>query len=130
VHGSVNDYYQEISYGRFHVEGKVFDAVQVGKKRPEYAQTANKTALLSEAIDKLLERDGDHTLKNFDGIFFMYAGTRFHTQRGGLYWPHRASLSHKGQPLAYFICPRSRQKMESISRTAQQFRQLVRPAQP
>jgi M6 family metalloprotease-like protein len=125
VHGSVNDYYQEISYGRFHLEGKVFDPVQVGKKRPEYAQTATKTALLSEAIDKLLERDGADALKSFDGIFFMYAGTRFQTQRGGLYWPHRANFSHKGQRWSYFICPEGGNKMESISVTAHEFGHML-----
>jgi M6 family metalloprotease-like protein len=125
VHGSVNDYYREISYGRFHLEGKVFDPVMVGKKRSEYAQTANKTALLGEAIDKLLERDGAGALKAFDGIFFMYAGTRVQTQRGGLYWPHRASLFHKGQRWPYFICPEGGDKMESISVSAHEFGHML-----
>src|SRR5581483_7442441 len=97
VHGSLNDFYRELSYGRFHVEGKVFDPVVVGKKRAEYAQTAKKDVLLGEALDKLQARDGDDALSNFDGIFFMYAGGRYQTQRTGLYWPHKAMTFHKGQ---------------------------------
>src|SRR5205085_3945026 len=63
VHGSVYDYYQEISYKHLGVHGKVFEPVAVSKKRPEYAQTAKKDVLLGEAIDKLLERDGADALK-------------------------------------------------------------------
>jgi M6 family metalloprotease-like protein len=125
VFGSVHDYYQEISYKHLSVGGKVFEPVQVGKKRAEYAQTATKTALLSEALDKLLERDGADALKEFDGIFFVYAGTRFGTQRGGLYWPHRSSFTHKGNRWSYFICPEGGDKMESISVTAHEFGHML-----
>jgi M6 family metalloprotease-like protein len=125
VHGSVNDFYREISYGRFHLEGKVFKPIQVSKKRAEYAQTAKKDVLLGEAIDKLEERDGADALKKFDGIFFMYAGSRFQTQRGGLYWPHRAMVFHKGQRWPYFICPEGGDKMESISVTCHEFGHML-----
>jgi M6 family metalloprotease-like protein len=125
VHGSLNDFYREASYGRFRIEGKVFEPVVVAKKRPEYAQTAKKDALLSEAIDKLQERDGADALKGFDGIFFMYAGARFPTQRTGLYWPHRAFTQHKGERWPYFICPEGGDKMESISVTAHEFGHML-----
>jgi M6 family metalloprotease-like protein len=125
VHGSVNDFYREISYGKFHVEGKIFEPVLVAKKRAEYAQTAKKDVLLGEAIDKLSERDGGDVLKNFDGIFFMYAGKRFQTQRGGLYWPHRATVLHKGQRWPYFICPEGGDKMEAISVTCHEFGHML-----
>ena len=38
VFGSMNDYYKEQSFGKLKVEGKIFDCVQVGKKRVDYAQ--------------------------------------------------------------------------------------------
>jgi M6 family metalloprotease-like protein len=125
VHGSLNDFYREISYGRLRVEGKVFAPVLVSKKRAEYAQTAKKDVLLGEAIDKLHERDGEEALKNFDGIFFMYAGAKVATQRTGLYWPHRSSTFHKGQRWSYFICPEGGDKMESISVTCHEFGHML-----
>lgn len=36
VYGSVNDYYQEVSAGAMRVEGKVFDRVELSKKRLDY----------------------------------------------------------------------------------------------
>jgi M6 family metalloprotease-like protein len=125
VHGSLNDFYRELSYGRFHVEGTVFDPVLVSKKRAEYAQTAKKDVLLGEVIDKLQERQGEDALKNFDGIFFMYAGARYQTQRTGLYWPHKAMTFHKGQRWPYFICPEGGDKMESISVTCHEFGHML-----
>src|SRR5439155_7125683 len=38
-------------------------------------------------------------------VFFMHAGGRVQTVRGGLYWPHRSSFSHEGKRWPYFICP-------------------------
>ena len=75
-HGSMYDYYLEQSYGHFKLEGKVFDWVEVSKKRADYA-TGIRTRLLTEALDKLVARDGKDALKGFDGIFFLYAGARF-----------------------------------------------------
>ncbi len=125
VYGSLNDFYQELSYGKFHVEGRCFDPVLVSKKRAEYAQTAKKDVLLTEAIDRLQERDGADALSSFDGIFFMYAGARYQTQRTGLYWPHRSSTFHKGQRWPYFICPEGSDKMESISVTCHEFGHML-----
>jgi M6 family metalloprotease-like protein len=104
VYGSMNDYYQEISCGKLSVQGKAFAPVTVKGKRTTYANNSNRE-LLTEALDNLLARDGNDALKDHDGIFFLYAGNRVQTRRGGLYWPHRASLSHKGKRWSYFICP-------------------------
>ncbi|MBV9123172.1 MAG: PDZ domain-containing protein, partial [Planctomycetes bacterium] len=82
VHGSLNDYYLEQSYGRFHVEGKVFDWVKVDKNRGEYVEDTGferRQGLLTAAMDKLLEREGEDALKDFDGICFLYAGGRYRT---------------------------------------------------
>jgi M6 family metalloprotease-like protein len=124
VYGSLNDYYQEQSCGAFRVEGKVFDFVQASKKRSAYAE-GNRFALLTESLDKLLEREGDDALQGFDGLFFLYAGDRVQTQRGGLYWPHRSTVSHKGKRWAYFICPEGGRSMSSISVIAHEFGHLL-----
>jgi M6 family metalloprotease-like protein len=125
VYGSVNDFYQEQSCDTFRVEGKVFPYVQVSKKRAEYL-SGNRFALLTEALDKLLARDGKDALKDFDGLFFLYAGNRVQTQRGGLYWPHRATVSYKGKPYAYFICPEGAGgQMASISVIAHEFGHML-----
>ncbi|MCI0379563.1 MAG: M6 family metalloprotease domain-containing protein [Gemmataceae bacterium] len=128
VFGSMNDYYQEQSFGNLRVTGKVFDWVAVSKKRNEYSQgtgTANKSALLVEAVDKLLERDGKDALKDFDGIFFLYAGGRVQTNRGGLYWPHRASFRHLGKSWPYFICPEGGERMGNISVICHEFGHML-----
>ncbi len=140
VYGSLSDYYQEQSFGALKVAGKVFDFIQVGKKRAEYSQgtgVSGKSALLVEAVNKLLARDGKDALKNFDGIFFLYAGERFQTNRGGLYWPHRASFTHQGKRWPYFICPEGGARMNNISVTCHEFGHMLglpdlyaRPEQP
>jgi M6 family metalloprotease-like protein len=124
VYGSLNDYYLEQSCGTFHVDGKVFPFVQVGKKRTEYLN-GQRYALFNEALDKLLARDGKDALKDFDGIFFLYAGNRVQTNRGGLYWPHRASFGYKGKRWAYFICPEGGRNMASISVMAHEFGHML-----
>jgi len=48
VQGSLNDYFLEQSAGMFHLEGKVFDWVNVGKKRGDYIHgtgTSNKNVV-------------------------------------------------------------------------------------
>lgn len=134
VYGSVNDYYRELSFGKFEIKGKVFDGVTVGKKRGEYTQTPNRAALLTEACDQLVARDGEEALKDFDGIFFIYAGRRVSTQRGGIFWPHRAGFSYKGKRWAYFICPEggeragtgtASERMASISVVCHEFGHML-----
>lgn len=128
VFGSLNDYYLEQSFGKLRVEGKVFEWVPVSKKRADYSQgtgTGNKTALLVEAMDKLLARDGKDALQGFDGVFFMYAGDRFPTTRGGLYWPHRANFMHQGKRWSYFICAEGGSRMSTISVFCHEFGHML-----
>lgn len=122
VYGSLNDYYQEQSCGAFRVEGKVFDYVQVQRERAEYT---DRCALLTEVLDTLSARDGKDAFKEFDGIFFVYAGGRFALAPGGLYWPHRATLNYQGRRWAYFICPEGGEQMASISVVAHEFGHLL-----
>lgn len=127
VFGSLHDYYQEQSFGNLNVVGKVFDFVQVSKKRADYAQLTgfNRTALLSEGLDKLQERDGKDVLKDFDGIFFLYAGERAKTARTGLYWPHRAFVFHKGKRWSYFISSEGGPRMSTISVICHEFGHML-----
>jgi M6 family metalloprotease-like protein len=125
VYGSLNDYYLEQSCGRFHVEGKVFPFIEVGKKRAEYSANSNRYALLTEALDRLAERDGRDALHGFDGLFFVYAGERFPTSRGSLFWPHRSSFTYRGQRWAYFICPEGGKQMSSISVLTHEFGHML-----
>jgi M6 family metalloprotease-like protein len=127
VYGSLNDFYRENSYGAFGVEGKVFAPILLSKKRLDYNQSSgNKPALMTEALDKLLERDGKDALANFDGIYFMYAGEWVKTAaRNAILWPHRASVSHNGKRWPYFICPEGGAKMETISATTHEFGHML-----
>jgi M6 family metalloprotease-like protein len=124
VHGSLYDYYLEQSYGTLKVEGKAFDYVEVSKKRGDYA-TGNRMALLTEAMDLLLKREGKEALKDFDGVYFLYAGERYPSPRGSLYWPHRASVSHNGKRWPYFICPEGGSRMANISVFCHEFGHML-----
>jgi M6 family metalloprotease-like protein len=129
VYGSLRDYYHEQSYGKLRVEGKVFDWVLVDKNRQEYSPdsgTSNKSVLLTEAFDKILARDGEEALKDFDGVAFVYAGDRPpRTNRGGLYWPHRANLTYKGKRWPYFICQEGSERMATISVYCHEFGHML-----
>lgn len=125
VYGSLNDYYQEQSSGRFRILGRVFPYVEVGRDRAEYGTDPDRYALLTEALDRLLERDGRDALDGFDGLFFLYAGERVPTTRGALYWPHRSSFSYRGRRRDYFLCPEGGPRMSSISLMAHEFGHLL-----
>ena len=129
VFGSVNDYYHELSCGAFRFEGKVFNRIEVSKKREDYAPgntAASKAVLLNEAIDNLLARDGKDALKDADGLLFIYAGERFPTvDRGSLYWPHRGSVTHPRKRWPYVICPEGGKRMTSISLFGHEFGHLL-----
>ena len=129
VFGSMRDYYAELSCGKFHVSGAVFDSIELTQKRADpstAATTQSKNAFLSLVLDKLLQRDGADALKDFDGLAFIYAGERFPTSnRGSLFWPHRATLTFKGRRLPYFICPEGGRQMESISVFCHEFGHML-----
>jgi M6 family metalloprotease-like protein len=106
VHGSLNDYFLEQSGGAFHIEGKAFEWVNVGKKRADYIQgsgTSNKTAVLVDAMNKLAARDGKDAFKDLDGLVFIYAGDRHKANAGAVYYPHAGSVQHDAQRFPYFL---------------------------
>jgi len=128
VYGSVKDYYREQSYGKFRVEGKVFDWVEVSKPKNDYhtgTNANNKSIFLGEALDKLLEREGKDALRDFDGVFYVYAGERIRTNRGGLFWPHRANFNHSGRRVQYFICPEGGGRISDISVICHEFGHML-----
>jgi immune inhibitor A len=129
VHGSMNDYYRELSNGAFKIEGAFVGWVEVSKKRMDYTtgsgtDTREKTALLTEALTKLTEKNKD-ALKDMDGVFFIYAGGRVQTTRGGLYWPHRASVSFGGKRWPYFIVQEGGTRMNDISVFCHEFGHML-----
>jgi M6 family metalloprotease-like protein len=126
AYGSLADYYWEQSYKHLKVIGKTFDPVEVSKKRAEYGTAgANRTALLTEALDKLLARDGKDALKDYEGVIFIYAGGRMNVARGSLYWPHRASVSHQGKRWPYFICAEGGERQGNISVYCHEFGHML-----
>ena len=142
VYGSMNDYYKELSYGTFKVEGKFVGWYEVAKKRMDYSSgsgtsNAEKRALLTEALDVYTKAAGKDALKAFDGVFFLYAGGRVQTTRGGLYWPHRANVEYGGRSLPYFIVQEGGNAMNDISVFCHEFGHMLglpdlyaRPEQP
>jgi M6 family metalloprotease-like protein len=130
VHGSMNDYYQEISYGQFKIDGKFLGWVEVSKKRMEYSSgngtsTREKGSLLTEAFDKYLAAKGKDALDGYDGVFFLFAGERVSTTRGSLYWPHRASFRHNNKSWPYFIVQEGGPRMTDISVFCHEFGHML-----
>jgi M6 family metalloprotease-like protein len=128
VFGSLNDWLHEQSAWAFRIEGRVFDWVEVGKKRGDYSQgsgTANKTVPLVEALDKLAARDGKDALAGFDGFLFIYAGERVNTNAGGLYYAHAGQLTFASKRMPYLIGPEGGSRMETISAFAKPFGQAL-----
>jgi M6 family metalloprotease-like protein len=131
AHGSLSDYFLEQSFGRFHISGKAFAPISAAKKRGEYYQGAGgsaaaKTALLTEALEKLTTQGGKDVLNGFDGLCFIYAGAAVQTSdRGSLYYPHRGSVSFQKKQWLYIICPEGGAAMESISVFAPVFGRLL-----
>lgn len=128
VFGSLNDYVREQSAGGFNLEGKAFAWVEVAKKRGDYIQgsgTSNKTAVLTDALDKLTERDGAEALAKFDAVCFVYAGERHRTNAGAVYYPHAGTFAYKRKPVKYFIGPEGGAKLTPVSGLAKELGMLL-----
>ncbi len=116
VYGSLADYFAEQSAGAFELEGRVFDWVELSKKRGEYVQgsgTSNRTAPLAEAVSKLEARDGKDVLKGLDGLLFVYAGELVRGNRGSVYYPH-AGVLRIGERLPYLLQAEGGTKMTTV----------------
>jgi M6 family metalloprotease-like protein len=128
VHGSLNDYYREVSSGALRVEGKVFDWVELSKKRGDYVQgsgTSGKTVPLEEALGKLTKRDGRDALNDFDGLLFLYAGEQVRTNRGAVYYPHAGSVGGQNRRRPYFLTAEGGSRMATVSSFVKEFGQVL-----
>ena len=85
----MNDYYQEISCGKFQVTGKAFEPVTVSKKRERLHSTPNRGAMLTEALDLLPAAKEERAQGVRRSVYFIYAGTGCERSAAALFWPHR-----------------------------------------
>jgi M6 family metalloprotease-like protein len=116
--GSLNDYLREQSAGAFHIEGKIFDPVDVGKKRAEYAPgngTNNKQAVLTDALAKVTARDGKEAFKDIDAFVFLYSGEAPKVNQGNVYYPYASSISHDGKRYPYLMTAEGGQRMTPVN---------------
>ena len=126
VHGSMADYYKEQSFGKLKIEGKMFPFVQVKKNRMDYSTNKQgKMEMFNDACEKILARDGKDALKDYDGVFFIYAGPRAQVARGSLYWPHRSNFNFQGKSWPYFIVQEGGGKMNDISVFCHEFGHML-----
>ena len=122
--GSVKDYFQANSLGKFKPEYVVAGPVKVSQKASYYASTDNgmsqypkpgTPALIIEACDSLLKKgfdfapydlDGDGTLEN---IFLYYAGHNSAEGAANTIWPHSWAIysggkTYSGKQLGHYAC--------------------------
>jgi M6 family metalloprotease-like protein len=125
VHGSLNDYFVEQSAGGFRLKGKVFDWIEVSKKRSDYilgSGTTTITAVLTEALDKVVKRDGQDAFKDFDGFLFVYAGEPIRGNRGSVYYPHAGMIrSFQAKRWAYVLIPEGGPRQTTLGGIVKEF---------
>ena len=112
----------------------MFDWVQVGKKRMDYSEgtgVSGQTSLLTEALDKLYERDGKDALDDFDGVFFLYAGYRRADQPRRPLLAAQGVVRAQGQAPELFHLPRDERRADGQHQHAvPRVRPHARPARP
>ena len=125
----MNDYFVEQSAGGFRLKGKVFDWVEVGKKRADYilgSGTTNLTAVLTDALDKLIARDGKEALNDFDGLLFLYAGEQVRGNRGSVYYPRAGMIRNfQSKRWPFVIIPEGGSRPTPVGGFAKEFAQLL-----
>jgi M6 family metalloprotease-like protein len=129
VPGSLNDYFVEQSAGGFRLKGKVFNWIEVGKKRAEYilgSGTTNITAVLVEALEKVATRDGKDAFNDFDGFLFLYAGEPVRGNRGGVYYPHAGTIrSFQSKRWPYVLVPEGGPRPTPLGGYVKEFGQML-----
>ncbi|HEY2573755.1 MAG TPA: M6 family metalloprotease domain-containing protein [Verrucomicrobiaceae bacterium] len=129
VYGSMADYYNEVSYGKLRVEGKVFDWVEASKKRMEYNlpnKSKWKVDFMNEVVQSVLKRDGADALKGFDGLAFIYAGVKpMEVVRSSILWPHRSSVKIGDRMWPYVIIAEGGERMGNISTMCHEFGHIL-----
>lgn len=118
AHGSLRDYLLEVSENRLKLEEvKVLPWVEVGKKRGDYVQgtgTSNRTAPLTEALNKIAAGENKDTIKDADAIIFVYAGNLFAQNRGAVFAPHAGTISYQSRRLPYMLVPEGGTRLISL----------------
>lgn len=102
---SVADYVLAQSYGRLHLEGRVFPPVRLPDERETYAERrmgAGPQSAFQVALDALAEREGEETLTGFDGFAFLYPGPA-ETRPGRALWPHRSTARLGRRHVPYYV---------------------------
>ena len=100
VYGSVNDFYQEMSYGKFKIEGTVFDWIELKGARQQYVDANFGSAIVQEEGAKaVIGKYGEHILDDFDAYVFIWAGPP--VARISALWPMQVSFQDK---VAIKIC--------------------------
>lgn len=102
---SVRDYYAAQSRDALDVGGRVLQPVRLSGRRADYAERAMGAAAGSpfrEAARLLAERSDRDTMRDVDGIAFLYDGA-VESRPGRALWPHRAVVSIAGRPLPYYV---------------------------
>jgi len=130
THGSMRDYYKEMSCGTFDVDGEVFDWVQVPEKWAYYdAQDmgggdGSASTVFEDSLRVLKARQGGDVLAKFDGVVVLYAGER-KSLRGSQLWPHRASVPIGGRHLPYYITEEGGATFNSIGVHCHEFGHML-----
>ncbi len=118
TYGSVADYYDEMSCGQLKIEGRVFDWIELPKKRTEYTGLRGNvaTGFFTNVLALLEVRDGTNALKDFDGLAVIYSGDRAGSiTRGSFLWPHRSNVTIKRKSWPYVIVAEGGKRMSTIS---------------
>jgi M6 family metalloprotease-like protein len=88
VYGSVADFFAEMSYGTFAIEGKVFDWVEFPETREAFLKLGFGSPRVEEALAQAVrDREGEGALKGFDAFVFIWAGNS--VERVNVLWPMR-----------------------------------------
>jgi M6 family metalloprotease-like protein len=92
VFGSVHDFFLAQSYGKFSVEGRVFDWMEFeGGKRQAYVDSRHfSPRIQEEALRTVRKKHGEAVLDDFNAYIFVWAGPPI--GRMSLLWPMRLKL--------------------------------------
>jgi M6 family metalloprotease-like protein len=92
VFGSVNDFFLAQSYGKFRVEGRVFDWMEFeGKERQAYVDSRySSPRIQEEALRTVRKKHGEDVLDDFNAYIFVWAGPPI--GRMSVLWPMRLML--------------------------------------
>ena len=128
VYGSVNDYYhEEIPPGNF----AWTDRCSIGSRQ---TRNARNTLTAPETTPGCFPKFSTScwrvkgTMRHpsrFDGVAFIYAGDRLGTTRGGLFWPHKATLNYNRRRIDYLIVPEGGTRMTNISVFCHEFGHML-----